>query len=97
MVKLQVLNPQAKTEAVSINTAPRTGDLAGKTSGLYWNLKAGGDVALKRTAYHLSRRFPGVEFRNYVGSVGGMLRHATAEDADRVVRECDAVVATTSD
>ncbi len=97
MVKLQVLNPQAKTEIAPINTASRVGDLTGKTIGLYWNMKAGGDVALERTAHHLSQRFSGVEFRNYMGSVGGMLRHATGEDADRVAAECDAVVGTTSD
>jgi hypothetical protein len=45
----------------------------------------------------LGQRFPGVKFKHYVGDVGGMLRHVTAQRADQVAEECDAVVGTTAD
>ncbi|MFQ6029407.1 MAG: hypothetical protein ACE5Q6_18170 [Dehalococcoidia bacterium] len=97
MAKLQVLNPQAATAIPSEALATRVSDLAGKTIGLYWNMKAGGDVALEETAHLLGEGFPGTKFRSFVGSVGATMRHATAEDAERVARECDAVVGTTGD
>ncbi len=97
MVKLQILNPQASTAITPASLATRVSGLSGKTIGLYWNMKAGGDVALEQTAHFLGQRFPNAEFRYYTGSVGATMRHATAEDAERVARECDAVVGTTAD
>ncbi len=97
VVKLQILNPQASTMIESVGAAPRVGDLPGKSIGLWWNMKAGGDVALERTVQLLTERFPGIQFKHYTGSIGALMRHATAEDADRIARECDAVIGTTSD
>ncbi len=97
MVKLQILNPQASTAVTPASLASRVYDLSGKTIGLYWNMKAGGDVALEQTERILGQRFPDAKFNSYVGSVGASMRHATAEDAERVARECDAVVGTTAD
>ena len=97
MVKLNIVNPQATTIIESVKAAPRVDGLQGKTVGLYWNMKSGGDVALERTATLLAERFSDTEFKNVVGSVGAMLRHATAEDADQVARECDVVIGTSSD
>jgi hypothetical protein len=97
MVKLQIFNPQASTSVAPVSLAPRLSMLEGKTIGLYWNMKAGGDVALEHTAQLLGQRFPGVKFKHYVGDVGGMLRHVTAQRADQVAEECDAVVGTTAD
>lgn len=97
MAKLEILNPQASTVIEAIDPAPRLAELAGKSIGLWWNMKAGGNVALDRTAQILTQRFPEMHFKHYVGSVGAMLRHATAEDADKISRECDAVVGTSSD
>ncbi len=97
MVELRIVNPQATTVIESVQAAPRADGLQGKTIGLYWNMKAGGDIALERTGKLLAEKFSGTEFKHFVGSVGAMLRHATAEDADKVARECDAVIGTTSD
>ena len=80
-----------------INPAPRVADLSGKRIGLYWNMKAGGDVALDRTAELLRQRFPGTTFTHHKGSVGWVMRHATADDVRKVARECDAVVGTTAE
>lgn len=97
MAQLEILNPQASAVIEAINPAPRLAELTGKSIGLWWNMKAGGDAALDRTAQMLAQRFPGAQFKQYVGSVGAMLRHATAEDATKISQECDAVVGSTSD
>lgn len=97
MARLEVLNPVARTVEHSVKPASRAADLAGLTVGLYWNMKAGGDAALDRTEALLRARFPGVAVRRYTGSVGWLMRHLTAEDADRIASEVHAVVGTTND
>jgi hypothetical protein len=97
MARLEIANPVAAVVEHSVKPAPRPRDLNGATVGLYWNMKAGGDHALDRTEQLLKAKFPGVTFRRYTGSVGFIMRHATAEDADRVASEVHAVVGTTAD
>jgi hypothetical protein len=97
MARLEILSPLAKTLEFSVKPAPRLRDFSGVTIGLYWNIKAGGDFALDRTEQRLAERFPGVRFRRYTGSVGWLMRHCTAEDADRIASEVHAVVGTTCD
>ena len=102
MVKLEVVNPQAVTQVApvplaSVPLAPRLSGISGKRIGLYWIMKAGGDLALEHTARLLDERFPKTEFKHYTGSVCASMRHATAEDAELVAEECDAVVGTTAD
>jgi len=97
VVKLEVVNPQAVTHVAPVALAPRLSDIAGKRIGLYWNIKAGGDLALEYTARLLDKMFPQTQFKHYVGSVGSSMRHATAEDAEQVAQECDAVVGTSAD
>src|SRR2546429_9624300 len=97
MARLEILNPVAKTVEHSVTPAPRLATLDGATIGLYWNIKAGGDAALDRTEALLHAKFPGTKFRRYTGSVGWLMRHCTAEDADRIAAEGDAVVGTTAD
>ncbi len=97
MARLEILNPLAETVEHSVKPAGRPATLDGKTIGLYWNMKAGGDAALDRTEALLGARFPGATFRRYTGSVGWLMRHCTPEDADRIASEVDAVVGTTAD
>ncbi|HAL48555.1 MAG: hypothetical protein FI707_10660 [SAR202 cluster bacterium] len=97
MATLEVVNPQATTVIEAVAPAPRLDTMRGKTIGLYWNMKSGGDTALERTAKLLEERYPDTEFKQYIGSVGAVIRHATDEDIEQVVDECDAVVGTTSD
>ena len=97
MAQLELLNPVAETVHQVIQPAPRLTDFKGKRIGLYWNMKAGGDLALARVAEHLTSQYDGLTAQEYVGSVGFIMRHMTPEDADRVARECDAVIGTTSD
>ena len=97
MARLDILNPVAKTVEYSVKPAGRPRDLRSATIGLYWNMKAGGDAALDRTEQLLAARFPGATFKGYTGSVGWLMRHATAEDAARMASEVSAVVGTTAD
>jgi hypothetical protein len=97
MAHLEVMNPVAQPVRYSVAPAARRPDLRGATIGLYWNMKAGGSDALDHTEELLRERFPGVSLRRYHGSVGFLMRHCTAEDADRMAREVQAVVGTTAD
>jgi len=97
MATLEILNPVAETAKFDVKPAPRLADLRGKTIGLYWNMKAGGDVALDAVEELLRKRIEGASFKRFIGSVGFTMRHATAEDAERMAREAHAVVGTTSD
>jgi hypothetical protein len=97
MAQLELLNPVAQTVREVIQPASRLSRLEGKRLGLYWNIKAGGDVALARVGEQLSARYGGLTTHDYVGSVGFIMRHMTPEDADRIAQACDAVVGTSSD
>ena len=97
MASIEILNPVAKTIERSVKPAARLKDWSGVTVGLYWNIKAGGDFALDRTEELLRQRFPALRFKRYTGSVGWLMRHCTAEDADRIASEVHAVVGTTND
>ena len=98
MATLEFLNPVAETEFHHVPPAARVGaGLDGKTVGLFWNMKPGGDVALRVVREKLAERFPGAAFRDYVGSVGSSVRLATPEDQDRMAAECDVVIGTTGD
>ncbi|MBI4338618.1 MAG: hypothetical protein HY680_01550 [Chloroflexi bacterium] len=100
MVRIQVLNPVAPR---FIKTTHRpasrlqTQTLNGKVVGLYWNLKPGGEVALKRISERLAERFSNVSFRWYSGSMGGGRTVLTTADADLIARECDVVIGTSAD
>lgn len=97
MARLDIVSPVAVRVEHSVKPAGRLRDLSNITVGLYWNMKAGGDAALDRAEQRLSERYPGLRFRRYTGSVGFIMRHATADDADRMASEVQAVVGTTAD
>ena len=97
MVRLEVKNPVAEQSISKVKLAPRLSDLKGKTIGLYWNMKAGGDVVLDRTLELLSEKYEDLHFKRFNGSVGFSMRHVTPDDADQIATECDAVIGATSD
>jgi hypothetical protein len=97
MARLDIVNPVAVPVEQSVKPAARPRDLSNATVGLYWNMKSGGDAALDRVEERLRERYRGIRFRRYTGSVGFIMRHATADDADRMASEVQAVVGTTAD
>jgi hypothetical protein len=97
MARLVVANPLAERNVTDIRPAERPTSLGGKTIGLYWNIKAGGDVALDRAEQLLRTRYPDAEFVRLLGSIGSTVRHLTNADSDRIATTCHAVVGTTGD
>ena len=57
--------------------SPASPNLDGKRIGLYWNVKAGGDLALERTEVLLKKRYPKATLRHHCGTVGMVMRHVT--------------------
>lgn len=98
MAKLEVLSPAAQKYAGNkVRPASRLESLNGKTIGLYWNQKSGGDVALARIAERLSQRHPGVHFKSFSGSIGWGRTVASEQDVQRIAQECQAVIGATAD
>ena len=75
MAKLTIVNPVAEAEsgtstAQRFPPAPRPDTLDGKTIGLFWNAKAGGEIALARTRERLASIYPNAKFVDYFGRSG---------------------------
>ena len=98
MVNLEVRNPVADlVKEKEVKLAPRLETLDGKTVGLYWNAKPSGDIINKATAELLSKKFKGIHFKNYIGSMGSDMRQASPEDVEMMANECDAVIGSLAD
>lgn len=92
------MNPVGGTTARFSKAAPRVANLDGRTIGLWWNFKVGGDVALQATEKLLASKFTSAKFKYYKGSVNqGTMHVASRDDIELMAKECDVVVGTTSD
>jgi len=91
---LEVLNPVAEQWGTDEPDplAPRLTSLEGKTLGLVWNAKPGGDVALKRAGKLIAERIPNVTVRFYSGSLP-----CERELLEQAAAECDAFISCTAD
>ena len=96
-MRLGVLNPVAQKIENRGPSAPRLPELEGRLIGLYWNLKSGGDAALRRADELLKTRYAGLQTKNYVGSIGSATRYMTKDDVKRIAQECAAVIGSTAD
>lgn len=94
MAQLTVLDPVATTQGDLRwqPLAPRPAGLSGKRIGLWWNIKRGGEVALKRVGEHLQRRYADVELV-WIQE----FYPVKPEVVDRAIRECQVVVGATGD
>ena len=98
MPTIEVFSPVAsKYTGLTVRPAPRLDTLNGKTIGLYWNQKSGGDVVLSRVSDLIRQRVPKGQFKNYTGSIGWGRTVASEEDIDRSAEECEGVIGTTAD
>jgi hypothetical protein len=97
MTTLKVMNPVAQSVETREKPAPRVPDLTGKRVGLYWNMKAGGDIALRHVGELIKRRYLGASYELYSGDVGAVLYHVTKKEADRIASRCDVIIGSTSD
>jgi hypothetical protein len=94
MVKLKLLNPEATSQG-DVHTfpvAPRPSTLDGKTVGLLWNDKRGGDLALRRVGQLLQDRFKNVTVIPYQGPRG-----YPKSLLEQAFEECDVFVGSTGD
>jgi hypothetical protein len=100
--QLKIVNPIA-TPASHVEkgqrfpAAKRGGSLEGKTVALYWNGKQNGTHALDRSREKLAKQYKNVSFIDVIGEKGGSNRYLSDEQLDMLVKEADAVVATTAD
>ena len=60
-----LVNPEGAARPVSLRPAPRPTSLEGKTVGLAWNGKPGGDHALNEIGDLLARAVPSVRLIRY--------------------------------
>jgi hypothetical protein len=98
MNRIEILTPVGRRHVgEQCAPAPRLDDLNGKTIGLYWNQKPGGDVALERLAGHLRERYPDIQFKNFTGSVGHVRPAASASDVEAIAAGCAGVIGATAD
>jgi hypothetical protein len=90
-----VLDPTAKSTRKEFKMAVRPDHLEGKTVGLIWNTKPGGDILLNRFAEQLNQRF----------HFGQILKHTKASSALGIAEDslnefstkCDFVIVATAD
>ncbi|MBM4406181.1 MAG: hypothetical protein FJ039_08380 [Chloroflexi bacterium] len=102
MAELRIVNPIALAQAATPRAnrfppAARPQTLEGKTIGLFWNSKAGGEIGLTRTKELLQRLYPTSKFREYFGEHGTFARRASNAQFDSMAKDCAAVVGATAD
>ncbi len=102
MAELRIVNPIAQAQAATPRAnrfppATRPQTLDGKTGGLFWNSKAGGEIGLARTKEQIQRLYPTAKFREYFGEHGTFARRASISQFNSMVAECAAVVGATAD
>lgn len=64
-LRWELVNPEGAARPTLLSPAPRPTSLAGKTVGLAWNGKPGGDTALDEIAARLAEQVPDVRFVRY--------------------------------
>jgi hypothetical protein len=64
-IRWELVNPKGAARPATTSPAPRPAALEGKTIGLVWNGKPGGDVALNEIATLLAAQVPNVRFIRY--------------------------------
>ncbi|OGA23290.1 MAG: hypothetical protein A3I01_01550 [Betaproteobacteria bacterium RIFCSPLOWO2_02_FULL_65_24] len=95
----RLMNPVGDPPRAVFDGAGRPGDLSGKTLGLFWNGKPGGDVLLDEVALCLSGRFPGLDIVKFWEARPGTIT-AYGNSADNLrfmAQSADLVIGTNAD
>jgi hypothetical protein len=92
MAILEVLNPVATTNKGKFPPPSPLEAISGKTIGVYWDIKRGGDVALERLGELIAKDYPDVRFKRFE-------HHDPVPDdmIDDMISQCDAVMGSTGD
>jgi hypothetical protein len=97
LTNMEFHNPVAAIAKRTGSAAPRPDSLDGRTLGLFWNNKTGGNIGLRAAAAHLQKRYPTLKVREYQGSVGSTTRYMTPKDVSLIASECTVVIGSTAD
>lgn len=89
---IEVLDPTAKAVSVQSEIAPRTDDLNGKVIGFLDNGKPNFDIFLTRLEEVLCQRFKFAEIVHVNKGELGMAVPLAADQMEKLVAKCDAVV-----
>jgi hypothetical protein len=98
-VLIEVLNPRGIPGVVKATgrIAQRPGTLDGKTVGLFWSGKPGGDALLSRVGELLQWRFSGVKLVKYFPGKTDVSSAAHPTTIKKVAEQCQIVVNGTLD
>jgi hypothetical protein len=89
---LEILSPVAEQDDRAFAPSRRLDTLAGKTIGLAWNRKPGGNVAVGRVANYLEKEYPDIRLLRFDDDIP-----FGPETIERIVDQCDGVIGTTAD
>ncbi len=90
---LKTLSPVAAKAPLRVEPEKRPATLDGKTVGLLWNGKPGGEIALAVLAEMIEKRFPGVKFWRSTWNSFPFTRVQHEE----IIANCDVAIGTTGD
>lgn len=91
-IEWEVLNPVADYEMIKYNFASRLPDLNGKTIGLFWNGKPGGDTLLDIIRESLKKQYQNANFIPFHLHIS-----VGADNIRKMAEQCNAVIAGTGD
>ena len=89
---LEVLSPVAKQDDRAFAPSARLETLSGKSIGLAWNRKPGGNVARERLANHLEKLVPDIKLLRFDDDIP-----FSPQTIERITEQCDGVIGTTAD
>jgi hypothetical protein len=97
--KWSLLSPEGQPEQSDFQAAGRSAALAGKTIGLFWNGKPGGEVFLDEVGRQLQSRFEGARVRKiWEERADTMTSYGNSEpNLEYMARSHDVVVAASAD
>ncbi len=85
----ELVSPEGRTKSITAGPAPRPATLEGKTIGLSWNGKPGGNEALEEIARLLQERVPSLNFIRYWETVPESWAVALRELDDATIGKMD--------
>jgi hypothetical protein len=92
MEKLTLFTPESAQTSIVYPIAKRPDTLDGKTIGLYWNRKSGGDIALRRAGDNLAKLYKNVTIKFFDDDFP-----CKPETHDIVPAACDVIIGSTGD
>ena len=93
----ELLTPRAPSRISGVDLAPRIDIFDGKRVGLFWNVKANGDIFLIRVGELLRERFKDVKIVEFLPGKPDTTLGASPSEIKSVVEKCDVAILATAD